>query len=80
MAAGDRGFAFLHCGAMARSPLPGSLSAGFERGFGFLLDFIYFREDLAPEDDSRIRRQAAFRYRQLQKRMPLEMAQHAAGI
>ena len=38
---------------------PGPVSAGSERGFGFLLDFICFREDVAPEDNSRIRRQAA---------------------
>ena len=49
----------LYFGAMARGPLPGAIPAGFKRGPGFFLGFIYFCQDLAAENDSRIRWQAA---------------------
>ena len=56
LAAGDRGLSFLYRRPMARGALPGSVSSGFERSARFLLDSISVRENLAPENDSRIRR------------------------
>ena len=42
-----------------RWPITWPLFAGFERGSSLFLGLIYFRENVAAEDDSRIRRQAA---------------------
>ena len=57
----------------------GTVPAGFERGVGFLLGFIYFRESMAAEDDSRIRRQAARGAGDFGSECPGN-GKHAAGI
>ena len=63
LAAGDRRVAFLHRRAVAGGALSGSLSAGSERRAGFVLDSVSFREDLAAENDSRIRRRCRWKPR-----------------
>ena len=60
VAAGHRRFAFLHPGPVARGALSGALSARILSGalVSFWILFVFVK-DLAPEDDSRIRRRAA---------------------
>ncbi len=83
VAAGDCGLSFVCFGAMAGGSLPGPLFARFERSPGFLLGVIYFREDVAAEDDCADLAASLFPYllgrQQTQRKWPACGKHSAAG-